>query len=181
MKNLLLLLLISIFVMACDIGEGPKGSKNIVKPTLPKVREITFKNVDDLKSGRYRIKPTHLGRSSHLSDITIGEIIWGNVDKDGKIYEREDLPKGAPKRIMTIELDPRIYGTNNEGQDVIRYNERTREVYDEIIISITKKRWDGEVLGGTRDNQFRYKYIRYTGKAIENVTKPDRKFEYIWN
>ena len=55
---------------------------------------------------------------------------------------------------------------------------QNQSISDEIIVEITRSRGVSETLGGERGNKFPYKIVSYEGVAIENLTHPDRVYEY---
>ena len=64
------------------------------------------------------------------------------------------------------------YALTTDGKKVI-------EEGDEIVIEIVSQEFAGvEQEGGTRNNKFVFTLVEYSAILIENLTHPDRTFEY---
>lgn len=157
-----------------------------VEGTLPvdetspasEIPEITFDNALDLMPGLYRLRPTAVWRTGVEPNLFIFNVEWGNVrDFNGQLIERDDFPADAPKIAVSILINPQPFYTTLDGEEVIGRDPDTR-IHDEIVVEIVSKHSEEEKKGGDRVNRFTYQYVRYSGKIIENLTNPDRLFEY---
>ena len=163
--------------------EMPTDLERVV-PERVDIPELTFENALNLVSGqRYRFRPTStfkVGNLAHgLQNFRLGHVTWGNVDESGVPYIRAEFPADAPRIAVSIYMETRPYFYSLDGDPVVEVLYIGRKpVADEIVVEITGV---GEVLervGGERGNQQLYTTALYTGIAIENLTNPDRKFEY---
>ena len=96
---------------------------------------------------------------------------WGSVLFGEEI---DGSPPDAPKLSVYIELNPQPYEKMLNGKLAIEY----KPVNDELLVEIGEKLREGTEQGGERGNKFTYTYIVYAGVALENLTNPDRAFEY---
>lgn len=166
MKKFCLILSLLLAAFGCDEGE------KIVAPMLETateevIPEITFDNVLDLEVGKtYRMRPTSYIQS--LAGVwhahKISELFFSNF--------RDRLTADPPAVEARFILNPAPYMQKSERELVINYvaSGTDSRVYDEIIIEITQKKEHGEKRG--------FRYVIYEAVAIENLTNPDRKFEY---
>ena len=168
--------------LASDTAEVP-GIIEPIEPTesttKPEIPEITFENALNLMPGQYRLKPIGYSRSvGGDTNSVIVDFYWGSVNLFGESVERDDIPLDAPKIHVAIILDPKPYVFSIDGEPVFDYDLFTFEIYDEIVVEIVSRVGEEEKRGGERGNRFPYKQVTYKGIAIENLTHPDRKFEY---
>ena len=147
-------------------------------PVASQPLEITFENVFDLTPGIYRFRPnSHNSGSGDLGDDVITSLNWGSVLFGEEI---EGSPPDAPKLSVYIELNPQPYEKMLNGKLAIEF-ERLADgtvIVDELLVEIGEKLREGTEQGGERGNRFTYTYIVYAGVALENLTHPDRAFEY---
>ena len=147
----------------------------VMQPTAPTAKPgitaITFENAINLMSGeRYRLRPLELGTITlDLVDF-LNSISWDNIDYSESDFG-EAFPEGAHKVYVHIELDPKPFLYSVEGVQVIEAESLYPIKYDEILIEIIEK---------TKETQNRLGdiFVEYKAVAIENLTNPDRKFEY---
>ena len=52
------------------------------------------------------------------------------------------------------------------------------KINDELLVEIGERVREGTGQGGPRGNRYEYTYVVYEGIALENLTHPDRAFEY---
>ena len=185
MKTLLILLSLCVCLFGCDGVKKPVMDAlddTVVppeEPTQAEIPAITFENAIDLAPGKYRVQPNDFSTSSNeFGEDVFSGIFWGNVSYGGKFVEREDFQPDAPKTFIGIIFKPKPYRNSVDGVPVIDYDPVTFEIFDEIVVEIISKRSEEEKTGGERGDTFKYNYIRYNGIAIENLTNPDRIFEY---
>jgi hypothetical protein len=105
--------------------------------------------------------------------------VFGNVGGHGQLLE--GYTEDDPKLHVWFNLTKYPYETTLDGERVIEFN----PVWDEIVIEIVSASQiigaGGEITtkrGGTRGNRFDYNVRAYAAILIENLTNPDRKFEY---
>ena len=169
------------WAMFVGIGD-PTIEVVIPETTAPEILEITFQNVLYLKAGkRYRLRPTDLsGSGVGFDEAVLDTIYWGNISHDESFVERSDFPADAPKILFRLRLtDPKPYFYTLDGQPIIEHGIiQNQQISDEIVVEITRSHGVLETLGGKRGNKFPYKIVSYTGVTIENLTHPDRVFEY---
>ena len=136
-------------------------------PVASQPLEITFENAFDLPPGIYRFR----SNGYNSGDEVITSLHWGSVLFGEEI---EGSPPDAPKLSVYIELNPQPYVKMLNGKLAIEY----KPVNDELLVEIGEKLREGTEQGGERGNRFTYTYIVYAGVALENLTNPDRAFEY---
>ena len=150
--------------------------------TAPEIPEITFENALNLVVGRrYRFRPTHLETTTdRWGDVLLRGVTWGNIDRDLEFVERSDFPTDAPKIRLDISFfENQPYFETHDGKPIIRHTILNNQpISDEILVAITASRGVVDARGGQRGNKFDFKHIRYQAVAIENLTRPDRVFEY---
>ena len=150
--------------------------------TAPEIPEITFENALNLVVGRrYRFRPTHLETTTdRWGDVLLRGVTWGNIDPDLEFVERSDFPTDAPKIRLDISFfENQPYFETHDGKPIIRHTIiNNQPISDEIVVAITASHGVVDVRGGQRGNKFDFKHIRYQAIAIENLTLPDRVFEY---
>ena len=196
-KMLLVILSLCIFVIGCDDMSKPamdviadavspptEPTPEAVPPievSEPEIPAITFENALNLIPGqRYRFRPTGITRSSSgAGDALIWGVEWGNVLSE-QFLERGGFPADAPKIRITFNFQPtKPYGETLDGKPVIEYETVGGiPLSDEIVVEVTSEAVVFENQGGARGDRFNYTSAHYTGVAIENLTHPDRKFEY---
>ena len=185
MKRLLLILLLSVVIIACDDMRKPVmnviSDPVVTEETAPVVEtqplEITFENAFDLAPGIYRFRPNGYSGTGDSGDEVITSLDWGSVLFGEEI---EGSPPDAPKLSVYIELNPRPYAKMLNGKLAIEF-ERLADgtvIVDELLVEIGEKLREGTEQGGERGNRFTFTYIVYAGVALENLTNPDRAFEY---
>ena len=187
-------ILLSLFVLvACEQGkqimsvvtpEQPDDTAELVDDTTETLPLITFENVFELKTGqRYRIIPTEVngGNEPELEtkiwDISFGSIggyppvlLEGYTDNDPKFKAWFSMSNA----INYLNEDAKVlpYALTTDGKKVI-------EEGDEIVIEIVSQEFAAvEQEGGTRNNKFVFTLVEYSAILIENLTNPDRTFEY---
>lgn len=186
MKRLLLILFLLVVVIACN--DMHKTAMNLISEPVateepaPLVEtqpfEITFDNAFDLPAGIYRFRPNSYNSADDLDNEVITGLNWGSVNLFGE--EIEGLPPDTPKVLVIIELNPQPYGKMLNGKLAIEF-ERLADgtvIVDELLVGIGEKLREGTEQGGERGNRYAYTYIVYEGTALENLTNPDRAFEY---
>ena len=186
MKNLILILLLSVVVIACD--DMRQNAMNVISEPVateepaPVVEtqplEITFENAFDLAPGIYRFRPNSYSGTGDSGDEVTTSLDWGSVNLFGE--EIEGLPLDTPKVLIIIELNPQPYEKMLNGKLAIEF-ERLADgtvIVDELLVEIGEKLREGTEQGGERGNRYTYTYIVYQGTALENLTHPDRAFEY---
>ena len=186
MRNLILILL-AVVAIGCD--DMQKTAMNVIREPAateepaPVVEtqplEITFENAFDLAPGIYRFRPnSYSSTEGDLGDDVIADLDWGSVTLFGE--EIEGLPPDTPKVLIIIELNPQPYHTMLDGKLAIEF-ERLADgtvIVDELLVEIGEKLREGTEESGERGNRYTYTYIVYQGVALENLTHPDRAFEY---
>lgn len=190
MKRAFVLLSLLVLI-ACEQGqqimnsvvspEQPDDTAELVDDTAELLPAITFENVLKLKPGqRYRMIPTEInGGSEPEGEDKIGDVSWGNVGGYPRVV-LEGFTDNDPKIMAWFSMGNAInYGIKNvlpyaltiEGKKVI-------EQGDEIVIEIVGLETLAEQEGGTRNNKFVFTLVEYSALLIENLTNPDRLFEY---
>ena len=154
----------------------------IPETTAPEIPEITFENALNLVVGRrYRFRPTHLEtRTDQWGDVLLSAVTWGNIDRDLEFVERSDFATDAPKIRLDISFsENQPYFETHDGKPIIRHTIiNNQPISDEILVAITANYGVVNARGGQRGNKFDFKHIHYRAVAIENLTLPDRVFEY---
>ena len=182
--------------------EEPK----VIEPPPPAeevIPEITLYNLLELVPGKkYRFSPLTTAGTSGGVDFRKTEVFtFGNVASHiQKTPFREDLPpmlvsdspaelvKGfspdAPKVSAHFILKPAPYAYTPEGEPVIKQyfpdSEEDLNRNDEIVIEIKQKIKQSEhtAPGGRGRDPYIFNLVIYEAVAIENLTHPDRIFEY---
>ena len=145
--------------------------------------ELTFGNVLDLQVGEmYRLIPVEIWETGDGIDAVVTNIIWGSITIVDPVRLRKGISADIPKIVAEFNLTPRIYSQTIDGEDVIACwgsNENFVRC-DEIVIEIIKKKGHIEEIssGGRLGDPFTYQIFTYEAVAIENLTNPDKKFEY---
>ena len=134
--------------------------------------EITYANVLDLAPGRYRMRPAGYSETIEGNDSIIVDMQWGTVDMWGSLYQ--GVAADAPKVSIHFELTKSPYSQTLDGKRVIEFEPE----WDEIVIEIVSRSSVGKETGGSRGNRFEYDQVIYQATLMENLTHPDRKFEY---
>ena len=189
------ILCVIVILTGCDQGQKmmkpaltpePTIEPPPVEPPIPETEvgatvypEVTFENVLDLIPGeRYRMRPidSHEGSGDEGLIYSIG---WGSVGGNPKeLLEgfTEDDPKVYAWFSMGNDGGRAPYAKTLDGKPVIAKD----PVWDEIVIEIVVNQWGGGVqqTGGPRGNKFDFTLVEYSAILIENLTHPDRKFEY---
>ena len=149
----------------------------------PVYSEITHANALELQIGEtYRMRPASYDAwDNGFGDKTIRTIYFGTVDNRGQL--QKGVSPDNPKMVSAFFLQKEPYSQTLEGKPVIDFIEQDdgTRIYDEILIQVTDRNTlpqTGEKLGGSRGNRFTYKFANYGAVLIENLTHPDRKFEY---
>ena len=128
-------------------------------------------------------------------DFFYDALYFGSVTWSGHL--NEDFPTDAPKIAVAFYLEPKPYSRTRDDLPVIDavfyldgvidpdmefggvWSEGHTFIHDEIIIEITDQPYKEQLQGGSRaTGKYTYTASYYTVVAIENLTHPDRKFEY---
>ena len=185
------ILCVIVILTGCD--QGQKMMKPVLTPEPTTVEqpmseaeaqgmvypEITFENVLELMPGeRYRMRPTESDEGTG-DEGRIWSVSWGSVGGNPKeLLEgfTEEDPKVYAWFSMINDGGKAPYAKTLDGKPVIVKD----PVWDEIVIEIVVNQWDGGVqqTGGPRGNRFDFTLVEYSAILIENLTHPDRKFEY---
>ena len=184
MRNFILILLV-VVAFGCD--DMRKPAMNVISEPVateepaPLVEtqplEITFDNAFDLPPGKYRFRPNSYNETGNPGDEVITSLEWGSISFGEEV---EGSPPDAPKVVVYIELNPQPYVKMLNGKIAIEF-ERLADrtvIVDELLVEIGEKLREGTEQGGERGNRYEYTYIVYEGTALENLTNPDRAFEY---
>ena len=156
-------------------------------PTEPVAEEvieaITFENVLNLQAGKtYKLKPSSLLELGHGLDAVVTNLSFSSLSEFEPIRLRADLPADTPKVIAWFALNPAPYEQTKTMQPVFGVYgwESFVEEVDEIVIEIKGRTELIEKTspGGRGRDPFTYHIVNYEAVAIENLTNPDRKFEY---
>ena len=153
----------------------------IPETTAPEIPEITVENALDLVvGGRYRVRSTYLETTTdQWGDVLLSGVTWGNIDSDLEFVERSDFPTDAPNIKLDIWFENQPYFETPDGDPIIRHTTiNNQPISDEILVEITGRHFVEDARGGQRGNKFDFKHVYYSGVAIENLTLPDRVFEY---
>ena len=187
-----------IFVLLIIVFVGCDQGKKMVAPVMPVdtstpiqtvpvetpiapvevvIEAVTFENVLDLAPGvQYRLRPidAHEGKGD---EGLLYSISWGSIDENRSLREgfTEDDPKIRAWFSM-VNAGKVPYAKTLDGKPVIAKN----PVWDEIVIEIVENQWGGGIqeTGGPRGDRFEFTLVEYSAILIENLTHPDRKFEY---
>ena len=185
MKKLLLFSLLCIVVLGCE--DGKQMTLNVINPvatdaivsepvaTEPEYLSLSLENALSLTPGVYKFRPA----SFSGFDGYIGTLEWGSVDAWGDPVI--GYPEDAPKISVSIELNPTPFDMQADGitQTLGFARLDTGEfIVDELIVEIGRELRRGTETVGPRNNRYEYTYIVYEGTALENVSNPDRLFEY---
>ena len=187
------ILCVIVILTGCD--QGQKLMKPVLTPEPTTVEqpmseaeaqgtvypEITFENVLELMPGeKYRMRPTSydlLGKE----DTKILSVSWGSVGGYPRVILEgftEDDPKILAGFSM-VNANRVPYAKTLDGKPVIVKD----PVWDEIVIEIISfgglsGPGGSKQEGGTRGNRFEFTLVEYDAILTENLTHPDRKFEY---
>lgn len=185
LRNLLLILLVVVAVSCDDMQKPvmnvitePVATEEPVSPVETQYPTITFDNAFDITPGVYRFRPnTYTSGTDDFGDGVVTSLAWGSVVYGDSIA---GLPPDTPKISVTIFLDPEPYEKMGNGELAINFERFPDEtvVVDELLVEIKEKRWEWTEEGGGRGNKFEYEVVGYWGVAKENLTNPDRVFEY---
>ena len=184
-------LCVIVILAGCDQGQKmmkpaltpePTTQPPTVKQPMPEKEatvypEITFENVLDLAPGeKYRLRPidSHEGTGDEGIIYSIG---WGSIGEDRRL--REGFTEADPKIRAWFSMGnagKAPYAKTLDGKPVIV----KAPVWDEIVIEIVENQWGGglQQTGGPRGNRFEFTLVEYAAILIENLTHPDRTFEY---
>ena len=127
-------------------------------------------------------------RISHFSFGSLEHLRFVPAKSDA-VALRKGFSADTPKVSAIFTLNPMPYMNTLDGQPVIGpvfsngkfvLAEDGSVVNDEIIIEIKRKieQFEGNSPGGRRSDPFTYHIVTYEAVTIENLTNPDRKFEY---
>ena len=167
--------LLMIVFVACNqtknrVGPVLTGAASTPETKEDVIPEVTFDNVLDLEVGkRYKMRPT-----SHVESLGVS---W--LDHKLSVLFFSNVSEGLGADIRAIDarftLNPAPYLLKSKLERVLNFARSTdSRVYDEIIIKITQKKEIGEKERGV----LIFDYVNYEAVAIENLTNPDRTFEY---
>ena len=117
----------------------------------------------------------------------------GNVDQSGQLLKSGEtlkgvLPEDNPKVRVTFDLRKNPYSQTLVDQkpviDWVEQADGTR-IYDQLLIQVESERLfvvgvehQTQRTGGRRGQTFTYHVATYYATPIENLTHPDRTFEY---
>lgn len=185
------LLCMIIILAGCDDGKQmmkpvltpePTTQPPTVTHPMPETEatvypEITFENVLNLAPGeKYRLRPidSHEGSGDEGIIYSIG---WGSIGEDRRLHE--GFTEADPKIRAWFSMantGKAPYAKTLDGKPVIV----KEPLWDEIVIQIVENQWGGGVqeTGGPRGNRFEFTLVEYAAILIENLTHPDRTFEY---
>ena len=191
----LALLCAMIFAVGCD--EGQQMAMNVVSEpvasdivasetaptetiatepvaTEPEYLSLSLDNALNLTPGIYKFRPA----SFSGFDGFIGTLEWRSIDLFGDPVI--GYPADAPKISLTIELNPPPFDTQLDGTGTLGFArlDTGEFIVDELIVEIRQELRRGKETVGPRGNRYEYTYVVYEGTALENVTNPDRLFEY---
>lgn len=183
-------------VMTGDVPTPqPTHLGEVETPTDPVVEEVveavTFDNVLDLQAGKkYKLIPINAwvnaeGIEQRIEALHFGSIYdnhWiDGIPVNPRLIER--VSADAPKVWASFTLNPMPYFyTLDEEWVISAVFDRDVDVpaYDEIVIEIKGRTELVEKTSPDRRGRevFTYHIVKYEAVAIENLTHPDRKFEY---
>ena len=199
MKKLFILPLLIFVIIGCDQGQQMmkpvlKPEPTIQPPTLKEpltdpsaevavYPKVTFENVLDLIPGeKYRLRPLSISGQGHGLDAIITDLVFGSLTNVGPVALRPDLPADTLKVVAWFTLTPAPYETTPDSEPVFGIFDWQGSAGepDEIIIEIKEKTELVERTspGGRGRDPSTYNIVRYEAVAIENLTHPDRTFEY---
>ena len=197
-------LVLMIVFVACDqtknmvgpvmTGDAPTPDTETPAVTVEEmIQSVTFDNVLDLEVGKtYKLIPIHVFQDPEVFvEERIKTLTFGSITDNRFVNSIPVSPlllKGvsadAPKVWATFTLNPTPYAKTLDNESVIglRYaeHEELGVVHDEIAIEIKQKieQDEGTSLSTRGRDPFTYHIVKYEAVAIENLTNPDRKFEY---
>lgn len=196
MKKFCLILSLLLVALGCDQGKKMVAPvmddvhvpvKETTTPTVPVedvIEEITFDNVSSLQFKRYRMRPTEFAAGIG-AEGRIEELVFGSVSPilyDGVVKLNSGLAADTPKVAAYFQLTSAPYAETTDGLPVIDWTLKDDGMYvsDEIVIEIQAVGIQSErtSTGGRGGEPFTYVFMQYDAIAIENLTNPDRKFEY---
>ncbi len=197
MKKLFILSLMIFVIIGCDQGQKmmkpvlTPEPEVIAEPSIPEppppveevIPEITHSNALRLRLGEtYRLRPSsYYELPDGFGELTIRYIYWGTVDDQGRLHKGVS-PEDPKTRLKFYLIDKNPYSRTLDGKPVIDWVDLDdgSRVYDEILIRVTTGPiWDEtEKTGGPRGDRFTYAVADYWAVPIENLTHPDRTFEY---
>ena len=142
--------------------------------TEPEYLSLSLDNALSLTPGVYKFRPD----SFSGFDGYIATLEWGSIDLFGDPVI--GYPEDSPKLSITIELNPPPFDTQLDGRSTLGFARRdTGEfIVDELIVEIGRELRRGTETVGPRNNRYEYTYVVYEGTALENVSNPERLFEY---
>ena len=167
------------------VSEQPIPETEAQEPVYP---EVTHENALNLIQGEtYRLRPSSVHEfEDGFGDSVIASIYWGTVDAWGQLHK--GVSPEDPKTRVEFDLrDKRPYSQTLDNKRVIDWVEQDDGTFlhNEILIRIESKRIQvigvehpTQRTGGPRGNRFTYEAATYWAVPIENLTHPDRKFEY---
>ncbi len=195
MKTTYIFLILLVVFSACDEGkkmvddviQEPAPTETPTPPAEEVIPEVTHSNALRLRIGEtYRMRPSgYFEFENGFGDSLIWYIYWGNVDTEGRLHKGV-LPDD-PKTRLTFHLDRSNidklpYSQTLDEKPVIDWIEQADGtlIHDEIVIRVTERVFadETEYIGGPRGDTFTYAVAQYGAVAIENLTNPDRTFEY---
>lgn len=172
-------------------------------PTDPVAEEVieavAFENVLDLEAGKkYKLRPLKFSVQASWDEVElrISHFSFGSLEhlrfvpaKSDPVALRKCFSVDTPKVSAIFTLNPMPYKDTLDGQPMIGLvlsggkfvlAEDGSVVNDEIVIEIKRKieQFEGDSPRGRRSDPFTYHIVNYEAVAIENLTNPDRKFEY---
>ena len=185
MRNLLLILLV-VVAIGCDdmqkpvmnVITEPAATEEPATPVETQYPTITYENALALAPGVYRFRPNGFSQIEDFSGEGILEkLYWGSVGLWGELLKGS--PADAPKILVAIDLNPQPYTNMADGTPAIESEVSDGVVIvDELLVEIIEAQRESTEQGGERGNKYEYRYVSYEGKVLENLTNPDRAFEY---
>ena len=148
--------------------------------------EVSFDNVLSLQVGeQYILRPSDVWSwewpGDRRLDSIIRELVFGSLTSFEPVSLLPRLPADTPKVLAFFTLNPTPYAFTFDNERVIDVTAGDDSViYDEIIIMIKRRTVQSERTsqGGRGRDPFTYQTVNYEAVAIENLTNPNRIFEY---
>ena len=140
----------------------------------PEYLSLSLDNALSLTPGVYKFRPD----SFSGFDGYIATLEWGSIDLFGDPVI--GYPEDSPKLSITIELNPPPFDTQLDGRGTLGFArlDTGEFIVDDLIVEIGRELRRGTETVGPRNNRYEYTYVVYEGTALENVSNPDRLFEY---
>lgn len=190
---LFLLLLISF---GCDDTQKPMTDvllDQITTTTEPEtetvevIETITFDNVLALETGKqYKVTPVAIDfsmASEQGNDQLANSFYFGSMGLMEGSGLLPGLPEDTPVVFSHFDLNPAPYAYSVDNEPVFGIEDWEVAEFgkaDEILIEIKRviERGERTSPGGRGRDPVTYFFANYSAVAVENLTNPDRKFEY---